>query len=136
VLAVAVRSSDDRFGVSRTLFENLVAEALDELPEPFRERLDNVEIVVEDWPDRETMRLAQVTDPTELLGFYQGVPQTRRSSQYGMVLPDKISIYRRPIEMRCRTLDEVRDLVRHVVRHEIAHHFGIDDDRLREIKAY
>lgn len=113
-----------------------MAEALDELPGPFRERLDNVEVVVEDWPDRETMRMAQVSDPTALLGFYRGIPQTRRSHQYGMVLPDKISIYRRPIEMRCRTLDEVRDLVRHVVRHEIAHHFGIDDDRLREIEAY
>jgi len=118
------------------LFERLVAEALEALPEVFRSRLENVEIVVEDWPDRRTMRLAGVRSPTDLLGFYHGVPLTRRTSNYMLVLPDKITLYRQPILMRCRTLEEVRDLVARTLRHEIAHYFGIDDDRLEEIGAY
>jgi len=113
-----------------------VAQALNELPESFREKLDNVEVVVESWPDQETMRLARVRSPVELLGFYHGVPQTKRTHHYGLVLPDKISIYQRPIEMRCRTEEEVRTSIGRVLRHEIGHHFGIDDDRLREVGAY
>jgi predicted Zn-dependent protease with MMP-like domain len=122
--------------MDRRAFEHLVAEALDELPDEFREKLDNVQVVVEDWPSWETIRLARVRHPTELLGFYHGVPQTKRTHNYGLVLPDKISIYRRPIEMRCRSLAQVRRLIRRVLRHEIAHHFGLDDNRLREIGAY
>ena len=122
--------------MERSDFERLVAEALDALPEFFRARLDNVEVVVEDWPDRETLRTAGVGHPAGLLGFYHGVPQTQRTHYYGLVLPDKITIYRRPIELRSRTEDEVRAAVGRVVRHEIAHHFGLDDSRLREIGAY
>ncbi len=117
-------------------FEALVVAAVDELPADFLEQMQNVAIVVEDWPDRQTMQLAGVWSPTQLLGFYHGVPQTGRTTGYGLVPPDKISIYRRPIELLCKSPEEVRDLVRRVVRHEIAHHFGIDDDRLREIGAY
>lgn len=117
-------------------FEHLVAQTLDDLPEEFKQSLDNVEIVVEDWPDRETLRLAGVQHPTALLGFYHGVPKTKRSRGYNLVLPDKISIYRRPILMRCRTDAEVRATVARVLRHEIGHHFGISDRRLREIGAY
>ncbi|MCS7222084.1 MAG: metallopeptidase family protein [Anaerolineae bacterium] len=117
-------------------FERLVAEALDALPEFFLEKLDNVVIVVEDWPDRETMRLAGVRSRTELLGFYHGVPLTERTSGYNLIVPDRISIYRRPIELQCHTPEEVRETVQRVLRHEIAHHFGLDDDRLQEIGAY
>ena len=122
--------------MDRHTFERLVAEALDDLPKTFREKLDNVEIVVEDWPSQETMRLAGIRHPAQLLGFYHGVPQTKRTHNYGLVLPDKISIYQRPIEMRCRTMEEVRATAYHVLHHEIAHHFGINDERLREIGAY
>lgn len=117
-------------------FERLVAEALDSLPDVFRERLDNVSVVVEEWPDPETMRRAGVTHPAQLLGFYHGVPVARRDHNYGLVLPDKISIYRRPILMRCHTREQVRATISRVLRHEIAHHFGIDDQRLRELGAY
>lgn len=117
-------------------FADLAAEAIEDLPDFFRERLDNVEIVVEDWPDPHTMRVAGVRSPYGLLGFYHGVPLTERTTHYGLVAPDKISIYRRPIEAQCRSAAELREMVRHVVLHELAHHFGIDDDRLREIGAY
>lgn len=122
--------------MERLLFEQIVAEALDALPEAFRARLDNVEVVVEDWPDRATLRQAGLRHPAQLLGFYHGVPLTVRTHHYGLVLPDKISLYQRPIEMRSRGEAETRRLVEHVLRHEIAHHFGMDDDRLREIGAY
>ncbi len=122
--------------LSPAQFEELVAAAVDELPEMFLDMLDNVEIVVEDWPDRHTLTLAGVSSRYDLLGFYHGVPQTGRPHDYGNVAPDKISIYQRPIEAQCQSLAEVRRLVGRVVRHEIAHHFGIDDDHLREIGAY
>lgn len=121
--------------IKRETFERLVAEALERLPEQFVERLNNVEIVIEDWPDAETLRLAGARHPTDLLGFYYGVPQTKRTHAYGLVLPDKITIYQRPIERRCRTLAEARVLVEQVLRHEIAHHFGLDDHRLAEIES-
>jgi predicted Zn-dependent protease with MMP-like domain len=117
-------------------FERLVAQALDNLPAEIRERLDNVDVVVEDWPDSATLRRAGVRHPTQLLGYYHGVPQTKRTRSYGLVLPDKITIYRRPIEMRSRSIHEMRATISHVVQHELAHHFGIGDDRLREIGAY
>ena len=117
-------------------FEHLVDEALNDLPAYFRERMDNVAIVVEDWPDQQTLRLAGVRRPEELQGFYHGIPLTKRTSGYMLVAPDKISIYRQPILMQCRTWHDVKALVTHVVQHEVAHYFGIDDDRLREIGAY
>ena len=122
--------------IEPAVFEAWVADAVDTLPETFLDMLDNVEVVVEDWPDLHTMRLARRARADDLLGFYHGVPQTERTHNYGSVTPDKISIYQRPIEAQSRSLDEAREMVNRVVRHEIAHHFGIDDGRLREIGAY
>jgi predicted Zn-dependent protease with MMP-like domain len=122
--------------MNRELFEDLVAEAFNNLPPFFLEQLENVAVVVEDWPDPATLRLAGVASPYQLLGFYHGVPKTARTTDYGLVPPDRISIYRRPIEVRCRSVEELRTLVEHVLRHEIAHHFGISDHRLDEIGAY
>ncbi len=113
-----------------------MAEAIDALPEAFQDRLENVEVVVEDWPDRETMRLAGISHPSQLLGFYHGVPLTERGQGYDLVLPDKISLYRQPILLQCRTDEQVRATIHHVVRHEVAHYFGLDDHRLREIGGY
>jgi predicted Zn-dependent protease with MMP-like domain len=124
------------FAMNRHEFERLVAEALDDLPPYIQEKLDNVDVVIDDWADPETLQRAKVRHPAQLLGFYHGVPRTKRTRSYGLVLPDKISIYQKPIEMRCRTVKEVHAMVRRVVRHEIAHHFGLDDARLRELGAY
>ena len=95
------------------------------MPERFRSRLDNVEIVIEETPERET-----------LLGHYHGVPLTNRGAGYSGFLPDKITIYRAPLERRARSPEELAEQVRITVWHEIAHHFGIDDDRLRELGLY
>ena len=120
----------------RETFTQLVVDAVQALPSEFREKLSNVEIIVEDWPNRDILKRAGVRHPAELLGFYQGIPQTRRTRNYGLVLPDNISLFQRSIELRCRTSEEITRTITHVLRHEIAHHFGIDDQRLRKLGAY
>jgi predicted Zn-dependent protease with MMP-like domain len=122
--------------VSEDEFYDLVAEALESIPQKFHDRLENVEIVVEDFPSWNTMRLAKVRSKWNLLGFYHGVPLTERTSGYNLITPDKISIYRRPIEAQVGSPDDLRALVHRVVLHEVAHYFGISDDRLLEIGAY
>ncbi len=118
------------------LFERLVDEAWEEMPAYFKERMENVGIVVEDFADPETLRLARLRHPSQLLGFYHGVPLTHRTTGYNLVAPDRISLYRVPILQQCNDPSEVMGMVRHVLRHEIAHYFGIDDDRLEELGAY
>ena len=117
-------------------FEQFVAEAWDNLPEEFRAELDNIDVVIEDWPDPKTMRQAGVKHRSQLLGLYHGIPLTKRTRGYNLVLPDKISIYRQPIMMRCRDWEQVLRMVHRVLRHEVGHYFGLSDDRLREIGAY
>lgn len=120
--------------MDRERFQELVVRAVDELPEEFLSRLHNLDVVVEDRPTIGQRRRAGLGPGHTLLGLYEGVPQTRRGRGYGMVLPDKITIFQGPIEARCRSEKEIEAEVRRVVRHEIAHHFGISDARLREIE--
>jgi predicted Zn-dependent protease with MMP-like domain len=117
-------------------FNQLVIEALESLPEDIKAFLNNVDVVVSDWPTAAELRSVGVKSPSQLLGLYQGVPLTRRTSHYGLVLPDKITIFKRPIEQLCRTEERVIKQVRRTVVHELAHHFGISDARLRELGAY
>ena len=112
-------------------FRQLVMEAIRRLPEEFASRLENVDVVVADWPTRGNLARAKLRGGT-LLGLYEGVPQTKRG-HYDMVLPDKITIFQRPIEAFCHSEAEVSREVERVVKHEIAHHFGISDQRLREL---
>ena len=114
----------------RYLFEQLVSEALDSLPEEFAKQMSNVEVVVEDEPPAEYLR--GLPRGHTLLGHYHGIPLTSRG-RYDGALPDKISIYRGPITRLYRTPEAIREQVRRTVIHEIAHHFGIDDDRLDEL---
>ncbi len=108
-------------------FDRLVDDALDGLPEDLRGLMSNVAVVVEDEP----------APGQRLLGLYQGVPLTRRGAYYGNVLPDKITIYRGPLE-RIYGHDPrlLATQVKRVVLHEVAHHFGISDERLVEIDRY
>jgi predicted Zn-dependent protease with MMP-like domain len=119
--------------MERERFEELVGRAVENLPEEFLERLDNIAVLVEDLPTATQMRKSRVPRGNILLGLYEGIPRTRRSSAYGMVLPDKITIFQKPIEAKCRNEEEIVAEIERVVRHEIAHHFGIGDERLREL---
>ncbi|MCL4541109.1 MAG: metallopeptidase family protein [Chloroflexi bacterium] len=117
----------------RLEFERLVREAVISLPIEFRSQMQNVDIVVEDEPSPETIAEAGLPPGHTLYGYYQGVPRHHRGSWYTLTLPDKITIFRNPITMDCRTRREVRRLVRSTVIHEIAHHFGIGDDALKRL---
>ena len=117
-------------------FERLVADAIDSLPAPFAARLQNVEVVIEAWPSRRQLRESETPPGNTLLGLYEGVPLTERGGGYGMVLPDKITIFHGPIEEMSSTDEEVRAQVRHTVVHELAHFFGISDEQLRRMGAY
>ena len=121
--------------MDRERFEELVAAAVERLPEELADCLENVDIVVEDWPTPAQLAGAGLEEDEMLLGLYEGVPLTQRSSFYGMVLPDKISIFQKPLEEGCRNDDEIITEVQRVVVHEIAHHFGIGDARLEELGA-
>ena len=116
----------------RRAFERLVIQALDDLPPEIHAMLDNVEIVLDDEPTSE--QLGRESEPGDtLFGLYQGVPLTERSSGYSMVLPDKITIFRGPLQREFRTPSEISRQVRITVVHELAHHIGIDEDRLEEL---
>jgi predicted Zn-dependent protease with MMP-like domain len=108
-------------------FDELVAEALDGLPDWVHERLDNVDVIVVDRPPP--------GQPT-LLGLYQGIPLTQRGSNYFGVLPDRITLFRASIVRGMRTEAQLRERIRHTVVHEIAHFFGISDERLIELDRY
>jgi len=121
--------------MQREKFEALVAKAIDNLPPEFQRKLENVDIVVENSPTPRQLRQVKHRHSAHLLGLYQGVPQTRRGRRYGLVLPDKISIFQKPIEEYCRFDREIGATIEEVVRHEIAHHFGLDDMTLHQIES-
>jgi predicted Zn-dependent protease with MMP-like domain len=120
--------------MDRESFQRLVAQAVEELPEEFLLRLENIDIVVEDYPTPAQLNRLGLREGETLLGLYEGVPQTRRGGHYGLVPPDKITIFQRPIEARCRYGGSISAEIQRVVKHEIAHHFGISDARLKQIE--
>ena len=111
-----------------------MSSALRKLPHPFREKLANIAVVVEDWADEETLREMGIESPNTLYGLYRGVDLTHRDTSYGNVLPDTIHIYQGPIEEDCQDEEEMADLVRDVVIHEVGHYFGLDDEILDDIE--
>lgn len=106
-----------------SVFEKLVAEALESLPENIRQKMDNVEIVVE-----------QGSPNGPFLGLYQGVPKTSWGRGFGMRLPDKITIFQAPLERISRSEAELKEIVKNVVWHEVAHHFGFSEKAVRELE--
>jgi predicted Zn-dependent protease with MMP-like domain len=119
--------------LTRAEFEKLVDEALSEIPERLRPYLDGVIIEVESMPDERTCREAEIDDPHELLGYYQGTPLTDRSIDDTFRLPDRITLYQRNIEDICEDREEVVEEIRITVLHEVGHHFGLDEDDLDEL---
>jgi predicted Zn-dependent protease with MMP-like domain len=121
--------------LDRERFEELVRRALATLPEALAERIDNVDVEVQDRPSREQLTGARVPPGHTLLGLYQGVPLTKRHSGYGMVAPDRIIIFQGPLEYISHDEADLVERVRATVVHEVAHHFGISDARLHEIES-
>lgn len=132
-LLVCARKKGSDVDIDR--FADLVAEALDSLPEEFRGRLENVQVDIQEWPTAEELEAVGLSrrDRHALFGLYHGVPMTERGVYYA-ALPDHIFIFKGPIEAAVGPDEEaIRDQVRRTVIHEIAHYYGISDERLREL---
>ena len=120
--------------MERETFEELVRQAVATLPEEIAERMSNVDVEVQERPTERQLRSLGVPSGQTLLGLYQGIPLTRRTSGYNLVSPDRIIIFQRPLELMSRGGNDLVGRVRDTVIHEIAHHFGISDERLQEMK--
>lgn len=120
--------------MDREQFERRVAKAVAALPERFISKLENIDVVVADWPTVTQLTSVGLKRSQTILGLYEGIPRTKRTRHYGLVLPDKITIFQKPIEEKCQYDTEVTAEIQRVVKHEIAHHFGISDSRLKQIE--
>ena len=120
--------------ISREQFERLVSQALSDLPDGFRHSLQNVDIVVDDVASMNQIVGTGIENAMDLLGLYEGIPLTERYG-YDMVLPDKVTIFQKPIESICDTEEEVAEEISKTLIHEIAHHFGLDDEHLDRLES-
>ena len=119
--------------MERKAFESLVHQAIQELPQEFKDKLNNIAVIVEDYPSAELLDRMEVPDDETLFGLYEGVPLTERGHFEAPLYPDRILIFQGPIEEECDSPDEIKDEVRITLVHEIAHFFGIDDDALERM---
>ena len=118
--------------MTRSEFERLVRQAMDQIPPELRSRVENVDVVIDGWAAPEKLLGSGIEEPESLLGLYEGIPLTERYG-YDMVLPDKITLFQNAIESICSSDEEIVAEIRDTVVHEVAHHFGIDDDALAEM---
>ena len=120
--------------MTREDFQRLVEEALEEIPRRFRSEMKNVAVVVEDEPPPHILAEMEIEPGDSLFGLYQGVPLTERSWAHGNTLPDRISIYQRPIEEACQDDEEIIVCVAETVIHEFGHYFGLSEEEIEEIE--
>jgi predicted Zn-dependent protease with MMP-like domain len=120
--------------LDRAAFRKLVEESLDSIPRKFKELIQNVAVLVEDFPAPDTIRGLGLRSKYDLFGLYHGIPLDKRGSYYGNVPPDVILIYQIPIESACGTEEDIREQVRDTVVHEVGHFFGFSDAELRRIE--
>ena len=118
--------------MNRKKFEQLVDEGIQAIPKKFLDKLDNVSIVIEDEPNKFQREETGLRRGSILFGLYEGIPQTARGYYYGSVLPDKITIFQKPIVQFARTDDKIIEMVCETVWHEIAHHFGMDEKEVED----
>lgn len=121
--------------LNRTEFEKIVEEGIKAIPEKFLRKLDNVAIVIETEPTPAQKKKLNIHPDWALFGLYEGIPQTQRGINYSAVLPDKITIFQRPIEEAARDGEDIKEIVKNTVWHEIAHHFGMSEDRVCQAEA-
>jgi predicted Zn-dependent protease with MMP-like domain len=120
--------------MTRREFEKLVAEAVTLIPARFRREMKNLSLVVEDEPTAELLADMEIEPPDSLYGLYQGTPLTERTWGFGNTLPDRITIYQRPIEEDCEDEDEVRAVIGETLIHEVGHYFGLSEEEIEEIE--
>ena len=122
--------------VSDDQFNNFMAQSLDELPEEYTSRLNNVLITFEDYPSAEQLGKQGLQGNQTLLGLYEGIPLTKRGSGYQMVLPDRITLFKYPLMHSSYDEKSFRAQIKHTLWHEIAHYFGLGHDRIHEIESH
>ncbi len=120
--------------VTNEQFEAIIAEAIDRIPEKYASRLDNVGIFWEDEPSGEQRVQLKLHCNQTLFGLYEGIPLTKRGAGYNLVLPDKITIFKKPIEYASNSVDELKLQVGQTLWHEVAHYFGLDHDRIHKLE--
>ena len=118
-------------------FEVLARDALGELPKEFKDKLQNVDVVIEEELTMDMVKRLGLGAKGRLLGLYHGVPLKDRTHYYGMVIPDKVILYKQNIERECKESGlDIYEEIKHIIQHEIAHHFGISDRRLKDLGIY
>ncbi len=115
-------------------FDRIISEVMDELPQQYISRLNNVAIVYADEPTPEQRQKLKLRCDQLLFGLYEGIPLTRRNSGYNLVLPDKITIFKKSILSYSQNLEQFRAQVKHTLWHEIAHFYGLDHDRIHKLE--
>lgn len=119
--------------MDRIAFENIVEQTFERLPAKFKDVIENVGVVVEEYPDEEIVLNMRLRSKHDLLGLYQGIPLTRRGVNYGTypTSPDKITLYQTNIEAHCRNDQEISEKIYEVLIHEIGHYFGMNEEEIR-----
>ena len=120
--------------MTRAAFERLVVEAIALIPKRFRREIRNLAVIVEDEPSPALLDEMEIEPPDSLYGLYQGTPLTERTSSYGNTLPDRITLYQKPIEEDCEDEDEVRAVIGETLIHEVGHYFGLSEEEIEEIE--
>ena len=115
-------------------FDHLISRAMDELPQEYNKGLDNVAIVYADWPDEHQSQKSDLRHGAILLGLYEGIPLTKRGGNYTIVLPDKITLFKRSILMTVHNETELFEQIKRTLWHEIAHYYGLGHDRIHELE--
>lgn len=115
-------------------FNELITKAMDELPQERIAGLQNVAIIFEDEPSAEQQDKLKLRGDQSLLGLYEGIPLTKRNNGYNLVLPDKITLFKRALCYRASTLEELKEEIKHTLWHEIAHYYGLDHDQIRALE--
>lgn len=118
--------------MTKDKFEKIVARGIDAIPKFFLEKLSNVAVVIENEPTARQKKALKIRRGWTVFGLYEGVPQVERGSGYNAVLPDKITIFRTPIEEAAKNERDIEEMVKNTVWHEIAHHFGMSESEVRE----
>ena len=121
--------------LDRVEFEKMVQAGIAAIPKRFLQKLDNVAVVIEEEPTLAQKEKLHLRRGWTLFGLYEGVPQTKRGAYYGSVLPDKITIFRKPIVEAAQGAEHIQEIVKNTVWHEIAHHFGMNEDEVRQSES-
>jgi predicted Zn-dependent protease with MMP-like domain len=117
--------------VSEEEFHEMMEEAIETIPEAFKDKIENLAFIVEPYPSEDDMDRLELSDQYSLLGLYSGIPYTGRSTWYTGVTPDRIILFQNNIQMRCDTMAELKEMIRQTVVHEVAHYFGMNEDEVR-----